>query len=92
MKMQSENGSNHLRIKVSLRESNAYQEHKHMQPDPRLDSILAWRYRRLADEALAYAQALKDPGRRRIFEELAAGYLKLATAKSPEPSGRSLAV
>lgn len=41
--------------------------------------ILTWRYRVLADEALAYARILKDPGQRRIFEDLAARYLKLAT-------------
>ena len=45
----------------------------------------------LADEALAYAQALEDPSRRRVFEELAAGYLKLAAGKSPEPGRRGLA-
>ena len=47
--------------------------------------ILTWRYQILADEALAYARALKDPSQRRIFEELASSYLKLAASKPPEP-------
>jgi len=55
-----------------------------MQPDTQLDSILAWRYRIRADEALAYARAIKDPDKRRIFEELANTYLKLATTNSRE--------
>ena len=50
--------------------------------------ILAWRYRVLADEALAYARMLKDPSQKRIFEELGARYLKLAAAS---PSGVALA-
>ena len=45
--------------------------------------FLCWRYRVLADEALAYARILRDPSQRRIFEELAAQYLKLA-ARSPQ--------
>jgi hypothetical protein len=57
-----------------------------MQPDPRLDSIVAWRYRLLADEAMAYARALKDPSKRRVFEELAARYLKLARARPADPA------
>lgn len=47
--------------------------------------ILAWRYRVLADEALAYARILKDPSQRRIFEELADSYLKLAAGKHSAP-------
>jgi len=46
--------------------------------------ILVWRYRVLADEALAYARILKDPSQRRIFEELAARYLKLAAGSLSE--------
>jgi len=57
-----------------------------MHPDSRLDSILAWRYKVLADEALAYARAVRDPGKRRIFEELAHSYLKLAEG-SPAGTG-----
>ena len=49
-------------------------------------SILKWRYQVLADEALAYARALKDPSQKRVFEELAARYLKLASGKPREPS------
>jgi len=52
--------------------------------------MLSWNHRRryqtLADEALAYARVLKDPSQRRIFEELAKGYLKLAASKPPEPA------
>lgn len=56
-----------------------------MQPDMRLNSWLqARRYQVLADEALAYARALKDPSQRRIFEELANSYLKLAASNPLE--------
>jgi hypothetical protein len=44
------------------------------------------RYQTLADEALAYARVLRDPSQRRIFEELANSYLKLAASKPPEPA------
>lgn len=47
--------------------------------------IQTWRYQILADEALAYARALRDPTQKRIFEELANSYLKLAARKPPEP-------
>ncbi len=46
--------------------------------------ILAWRYRVLADEALAYARILKDPSQRRIFEELAHRYQELAAGSPAE--------
>lgn len=55
-----------------------------MQSDPRVNSILAWRYRMLADEALAYARAINDPEKRRIFEELADSYLKRAATNLHE--------
>ncbi len=58
-----------------------------MQPDARFNSwIQAWRYQVLADEALAYARALKDPSQRRIFERLADNYLKLAASTPTEPA------
>ena len=43
-------------------------------------SLLLWRYQALAEEALAFARAIKDPDQRRLFEDLAATYLKLANA------------
>ena len=55
-----------------------------MRPDPRLDSIVAWRYRMLADEVLAHARALEDPNKRRVFEDIAAAYLKLASSGSAQ--------
>jgi hypothetical protein len=38
----------------------------------------------LADEAMAYARALRDAQTRRVFEELAEMYSKLAAAKPVE--------
>ena len=55
-----------------------------MQQSPQFSSILQWRYQTLADEARAYARAVNDPYKKRVFEDLADSYLKLATAKSPE--------
>jgi hypothetical protein len=49
-------------------------------------SILAWRYQVLAEEAMAYARAVKDPSQRRLFEDLSATYLKLASNGSAEPA------
>jgi hypothetical protein len=62
-----------------------------MQRGPEFSSILQWRYQTLADEARAYARAVNDPYKKRIFEDLADGYLKLAATKSSEaepPSAR----
>jgi hypothetical protein len=57
-----------------------------MQPAAKFgSSILTWRYQTLAEEAQAYARAVKDPGQRRLFEDLAATYLKLATNGPAEP-------
>jgi hypothetical protein len=47
--------------------------------------ILVWRYQALAEEALAFARAVKDPGQRRLFEDLATTYLKLASHGPAEP-------
>jgi hypothetical protein len=55
-----------------------------MQQGRQLSSILQRRYQTLADEARAYARAVNDPYKKRLFEDLAEGYLKLATEKSPE--------
>ena len=55
-----------------------------MQQGTQLSSILLWRYQALADEAKAFARAVNDPRKKRFFEDLAEGYLKLATEKSPE--------
>jgi hypothetical protein len=55
-----------------------------MQQGRQLSSILQWRYQTLADEARAYARAVNDPYKKRLFEDLAEGYLKLATEKAPE--------
>ncbi len=49
-------------------------------------SIVVWRYQALAEEALAYARAVKDPGQKRLFEDLAATYLKLASNGLAEPA------
>lgn len=49
-------------------------------------SILVWRYRVLAEEAMAYARAVKDPGQKRLFEDLSATYLKLASNDPHEPA------
>ncbi len=49
-------------------------------------SILAWRYQVLAEEALAFARAVRDPGQRRLFEDLAATYRKLASNRPAEPA------
>jgi hypothetical protein len=61
-----------------------------MPRDPQLGSFLEWRYQVLADEARAYARAIKDPSKKRIFEELADNYLKLAAGKIPESEPASL--
>ena len=53
-----------------------------MQHGPQLSSILQWRYQTLADEARAYARAVNDPYKRRVFEDLADSYVKLAAGKS----------
>ena len=52
--------------------------------DPRLDSILAWNYRVLAEEAQTFAHAINDPQKRRILEDLAHRYLALAEDASPQ--------
>jgi len=60
---------------------------KHMEPDPRVDSILSWHYRRLAEEAQSFAHSLKDPSKRRIFEEIASRYRRLAAGQvAPIPA------
>ena len=61
-----------------------------MPRDPRLGSILNWRYQVLADEARAYARAVNDPSKKRIFEELADNYLKLAAGRVPEAEPASV--
>ena len=55
-----------------------------MQRGPDFISILQWRYQTLADEARAYARAVNDPYKKRVFEDLADRYLKLAATKSSE--------
>lgn len=55
-----------------------------MQHGPQLSSILQWRYQTLADEARAYARAVNDPYKKRVFEDLADSYVKRAAGKSPE--------
>ena len=55
-----------------------------MQQGRQLSSILRWRYQTLADEARAYARAVNDPYRKRVFEDLADSYVKLAAGKSTE--------
>jgi hypothetical protein len=55
-----------------------------MQRGPQLSSILQWRYQTLADEATAYARAVTDPYKKRVFQDLAESYLRLAAGKSPE--------
>jgi len=64
-----------------------------MNADPRINSILAWHYRWLAEEAQAYASALNDPSQRRIFEEIAERYLRLAAvdAGSAQVASKSAA-
>ena len=49
-------------------------------------SILVWRYEALAEEALAYARAVSDPGQKRLFEDIAATYRKLASNRPAEPA------
>ncbi len=49
-------------------------------------SILVWRYQALAEEALAYARAVRDPDQKRLFEDLAATYQKLASDRPAEPA------
>lgn len=64
-----------------------------MQGNAQLSSILEWRYQVLADEARAYARAVNDPYKKRLFEELADNYLKLAgrTSSESEPTSVSVA-
>jgi hypothetical protein len=60
-----------------------------MQRGPQLSSFLQWRYQILADEARAYARAVNDPYKKRVFEDLAENYLKLAAKRSAEPEPAS---
>ena len=54
------------------------------QRGPQLSSIQQWRYQTLADEARAYARAVNDPYKKRVFEDLADSYVKLAAGKARE--------
>ena len=51
--------------------------------DPRINSILAWNYRVLAEEAQSFARAINDPQKRRVLENLADRYMALAGDASP---------
>jgi len=61
-----------------------------MQRDPQSSSILEWRYQVLADEARAYARAVNDPYKKRVFEDLAENYSKLAAGNSSEVESTSI--